>query len=102
MTYFALGLVILQADQFAKEIGHPKCRDKYPNRRKAAHPLQQAPASPRLHDLVRGVLRREHYSMRTEQSSVDWIKRFILFHRKQHPAQMGKAEVTSYLTHLAV
>ena len=37
---------------------------------------------------MRGVLRRRHYSIRTEQSYVDWIKRFILFHGKRHPAQM--------------
>jgi site-specific recombinase XerD len=55
-----------------------------------------------LLDLVRGVLRRKHYSIRTEQSYVDWIKRFILFHGKRHPAQMGKPEVTAFLTHLAV
>ncbi len=53
-------------------------------------------------DLVRGVLRRKHYSIRTEQSYVDWIKRFILFHGKRHPAQMDKADVTAFLTHLAV
>jgi integron integrase len=47
------------------------------------------------------VLRRKHYSIRTEQSYVDWIKRFILFNAKRHPAQMGKAEVTVFLTHLA-
>jgi len=48
------------------------------------------------------VLRRKHYSLRTEQSYVDWIKRFILFHGKRHPAQMDKAEVIAFLTHLAV
>ena len=54
--------------------------------------MQQTTAKPRLLDLVRGVLRRKHYSIRTEQSYVDWIKRFILFHGKRHPAQMDKAE----------
>ena len=62
----------------------------------------QTPTKPRLLDHVREVLRRRHYSLRTEQSYVDWIKRFILFHCKRHPAQMGKAEVTVFLTHLAV
>ena len=64
--------------------------------------MQQPTAKPRLLDLVRGVLRRKHYSIRTEQSYVDWIKRFILFHGKRHPAQMDKAEVIAYLTHLPV
>ncbi len=67
-----------------------------------AHPLPQPIAKPRLLDLVRGVLLRKHYSIRTEQSYVDWIRRFILFHGKRHPAQMGKQEVTAFLTHLAV
>jgi len=48
------------------------------------------------------VLRRKHYSLRTEQSYVDWIKHFILFHGERHPAEMGKVEVTAFLTHLAV
>ncbi len=52
-------------------------------------------------DQVRDVLRRKHYSIRTEQSYVDWIRRFILFNAKRHPAQMGKAEVTTFLTYLA-
>jgi hypothetical protein len=52
-------------------------------------------------DHVRNVLRRKHYSIRTEQSYVDWIRRFILFDAKRHPAQMGKAEVTAFLTYLA-
>jgi len=42
------------------------------------------------------VLRRQHYNLRTEQSYVDWIKRFILFHGKRHPAEMGKVEVTAF------
>ena len=67
-----------------------------------AHPPQQTTASPRLLDLVRGVLRRKHYSIRTEQSYVDWIRRFILFHGKRHSAQMDKPEVSAFLTHLAV
>ncbi len=64
--------------------------------------MQQTSAKPRLLDQVRNVLRRKHYSIRTEQSYVDWIKRFILFHGKRHPAQMGKIEVIAFLTHLAV
>ncbi|MFH1043504.1 MAG: phage integrase N-terminal SAM-like domain-containing protein [Pseudomonadota bacterium] len=67
-----------------------------------AHPLQQTTANPRLLDLVRGVLWRKHYSIRTEQSCVDWIRRFIRFHRKRHPAQMDKPVVIAFLTHLAV
>lgn len=58
--------------------------------------------SPRLLDQVRGVLRVKHYSIRTEESYIQWIKRFIYFHQKRHPRDMGAAEIQAYLTHLAV
>ena len=57
---------------------------------------------PRLLDQVRDKLRLKHYSIRTEKSYVDWIKRFILFHHKRHPSEMGKPEIEGFLTHLAV
>jgi site-specific recombinase XerD len=44
----------------------------------------------------------KHYSIRTEQAYLDWIKRFILFHGKRHPENLGSAEVEQFLTHLAV
>mgnify|MGYP006158593275 CR=1 FL=1 len=50
-------------------------------------------AAPRLLDQVRGKIRLKHYSIRTEQSYLDWIKRYIIFHDKQHPAGLGAAEV---------
>jgi integron integrase len=59
-------------------------------------------SSPKLLDRVRWHLRVKHYSVRTEQAYVDWIRRFILFHHKRHPDEMGKAEITEFLTHLAV
>ena len=55
----------------------------------------------RLLDKVRATLRLQHYSGRTETACVDWIKRFILFHRKRHPAEMGAEEVRAFLTYLA-
>jgi len=58
-------------------------------------------ASPLL-DQVRAVARLKHYSLRTEESYVQAIKRFILFHHKRHPATMGTVEIQAYLTHLAV
>jgi integron integrase len=58
--------------------------------------------APRLLDRVRAAIRVRHYSIRTEQAYVQWIRRFILFHRKRHPAEMGGAEVATFLTHLAV
>ncbi len=57
---------------------------------------------PRLLDQVRNVIRCKHYSIRTEQSYVDWIKRFIYFHNKQHPKDMGESHISEFLTHLAV
>jgi site-specific recombinase XerD len=57
---------------------------------------------PKLLDQVRSVIRRLHYSIRPEQTYVDWVRRFILFHRKRHPAEMGAPEVEAFLTHLAV
>jgi integron integrase len=57
---------------------------------------------PRLLDRVRDAMRRRHYSHRTEEAYVSWIRRFILFHGKRHPAQMGVDEITRFLTALAV
>ncbi len=57
---------------------------------------------PKLLDQVRDRIRTKHYSIRTEQTYIDWIKRFILFHDKRHPAEMGEKEITAFLTHLAV
>ncbi len=62
----------------------------------------QSTTPPRLLDQVRDEIRLRHYSMRTEDAYLGWIKRFILFHRKRHPRDMGAEEVTQFLTHLAV
>jgi integron integrase len=59
------------------------------------------PARPRLLDQVRNAIRRRHYSYRTEESYVEWIKRFIRFHGKRHPRELGEPEVTAFLNHLA-
>ncbi len=56
----------------------------------------------KLLDQVRSVIRRRHYSYRTEETYVGWIKRFIFFHDKRHPAEMGTPEVEAFLTDLAV
>lgn len=58
--------------------------------------------TPKLLDQVREAIRSRHYSYRTEQTYVDWIRRFILFHGKRHPREMGAAEINTYLSHLAV
>jgi integron integrase len=58
--------------------------------------------SPKLLDQVRDKLRVKHYSIRTEQTYSDWIKRYIYFHDKRHPKDMGAREIEAFLTHLAV
>src|SRR5947209_9771389 len=61
-----------------------------------------APQQPRLLDRVRAALRARHYSRRTEKAYVHWIKAYVFFHGKRHPAEMGAVEVTAFLTALAV
>ncbi len=67
-------------------------------------PIQTEPViqQPKLLELVVAKLRVKHYSMRTEKTYVDWIKRYIWHHGKRHPKDMGVAEVEAFLTHLAV
>jgi len=55
----------------------------------------------KLLDQVREIIRIKHYSYRTEQTYIEWIKRFIFFHKKRHPKNMGAEEVQSYITYLA-
>jgi len=59
------------------------------------------PQAPRLLDEVRKAIRLRHYSYRTEKAYVDWIRRFVVYHDKRHPIQMGGAEVEGFLSHLA-
>ena len=69
----------------------------------AVHEVGPAePAKPRLLDRVRAAARLRHHSRRTEAAYVAWIRRYILFHGKRHPAEMGAVEVTRFLTSLAV
>ncbi len=51
---------------------------------------------------VRETIRHKHYSFRTEKSYIAWIGRYIFFHNKRHPQEMGRAEIESFLTYLAV
>ena len=60
------------------------------------------PQQPRLLERLSQVIRLRHYSYRTEQSYVFWIRRFVLFHDKRHPGQLAEPEVSRFLTHLAV
>ncbi|MDH5481195.1 MAG: phage integrase N-terminal SAM-like domain-containing protein [Nitrosomonas sp.] len=47
-------------------------------------------------------IRVRHYSLRTEDAYIQWIKRFILFYNKRHPGEMGEAEIKAFLTYLAL
>jgi len=62
-----------------------------------------SPGAPkrRLLDQLGDAIRRLHYSRRTEESYRHWIRRYIFFHGKRHPAEIGEAEVTAFLSHLA-
>jgi integrase len=64
--------------------------------------LPSAARPPRLLDRLRAACRLRHYSIRTEDAYAGWVTRFILFHGKRHPLDMGAAEVNAFLTDLAV
>ncbi len=65
-------------------------------------PPGETPSPVRLLDQVRARIRVKHYALRTEKVYVDWVRRFIRFHRRRHPRDMGAAEVEAFLSHLAV
>jgi integron integrase len=65
-------------------------------------PQAPDPPRPRFLDQVRHAIRVKHYSIRTEEAYVQWIRRFIVFHGKRHPQELGRQEVEAFLTHLAV
>lgn len=58
--------------------------------------------TPKLLEQVRAKIRVKHYSRRTEEAYISWIKRFILFHKKKHPIDMGEKEISEFLSYLAV
>jgi len=63
--------------------------------------MDSQPAKPKLLDQVRDRIRLKHYSRRTEDVYLDWAKRYILYHNKTHPQEMGKKEIEDFLTYLA-
>jgi len=69
----------------------------------AIPPTQESslPKGKKLLEQVSDALRVKHYSYRTEKTYLDWIKRFILFHNKRHPKEMGAPEIQAFLVHLA-
>jgi hypothetical protein len=57
---------------------------------------------PKLLDEVRNVIRLRHYSPRTEESYINWIRRYILFHNKKHPRDLDEKDIRDYLNHLSL
>lgn len=57
---------------------------------------------PKLLDLIRNEIRLRHFSIRTEKAYVGWVYKYVLFHNKKHPIEMGEKEVMQYLSYLAV
>ena len=83
----------------------PRSPARNPTRNAPPDPLPDSPLNaspPRLLDRVRQEIRVRHYSRRTEEAYVGWIRKFILFHHKHHPDTMGEPEVSAFLTWLAV
>src|SRR5512135_1941852 len=59
------------------------------------------PKGKKILDQLRDAIRAKHYSYRTEQTYVDWCKRYILYHHKRHPAEMGVPEIQAFIIYLA-
>jgi integron integrase len=68
----------------------------------SAGPAGLPPGQPRLLDRVRHAIRARHYSLRTEEAYVGWIRRYVLFHGKRHPIEMREPEINAFVTSLAV
>ena len=117
--YIRLLVALFRGKDFLN--GTPKNPQMEPHPRKAPKPLPELriglsirpaaasspdlsnqPPTPRLLDRLRGEIRVRHYSIRTESAYVDWTRRFILFHHKRHPQDMGAADVEAFLTYLGV
>lgn len=63
--------------------------------------MEPQSTKPKLLDQLRDRIRLKHYSRRTEEAYLDWAERYILYHNKRHPQEMGKKEVEEFLTFLA-
>ena len=80
----------------------PDNPDADTHRPRPSGPLDQGKPEPRLLDQLRAAVRSRHYSIRTEDTYVQWARRFIVYHDKRHPREMGPVEVQAFLSHLAV
>jgi site-specific recombinase XerD len=92
--------------QFGILCGHCKDNSFIPSSKDYLMPQTNLPPSAqqpwKLLDRLCDRMRLRNYSYRTAQSSIAWVRRYILFHNKRHPEEMGRPEIESFLTHLAV
>ena len=92
----------MDAGTAIRSVRYASVTDRFP----VVHVFRETPPAeapkPKLLDRLRHGVRARHYSRRTEKAYVHWAKRYIFFHGKRHPAEMGAAEVTAFLTALAV
>jgi len=100
-------IVASEADAVAGAPASPPPGGVDPSAVGTAQPEPQSQSQPhpqpqRLLGRMREALRVRHYSIRTERAYVDWVRRFIRFHDRRHPARLGAVEVQAFLTHLAV
>ena len=100
-------IVASEADAAAGAPASPPPGGVDPSAVGTAQPEPQSQSQPhpqpqRLLGRMREALRVRHYSIRTERAYVDWVRRFIRFHDRRHPARLGAVEVQAFLTHLAV
>src|SRR5207302_3700134 len=65
-------------------------------------PAAPKQSKPKLLDQIRQLMRLRHYSLRTEEAYVGWIRRYILFHGKRHPRDLAESDISSFLSSLAV
>ena len=89
------------ADPNVKALSPTSSIDRGARPRIAVINFPQAPQKPKLLDQVRQTIRMRHYSPRTEETYVHWIKRFIFFHNKRHPSEMAEPEIARFLSYLA-
>src|SRR5689334_19710099 len=78
------------------------CAEPPPSYTESAPDQDSRPTPPRLLDQMRKRRRVKHYSIHTEEAYLNWVRRYIRFHHKEHPRQLGPAGVEMFLTHLAV
>ncbi len=93
----------LLSERVLKHLGRTLPPDDLASERPPLPSPPTAPAkAPKLLVQLRRALRLRHYSRRTEQAYVHWVRRFVVYHRMRHPAELGEAEISDFLTDLAV